>query len=77
MVKHQNITSHHRKKKTKKQTLKLMIVVLLYIWEDARVWAHCNYSFDMHVSYLFSISILFSILNSPQGTLSEAAMLMT
>ena len=73
MVKHQNITSHHKKK----QTLKLMIVVLLYIWEDARVWAHWNCSFDMHVSYLFSISILFSILNSPQGTLSEAAMLMT
>ena len=25
---------------TKNQTLKLMIIVLFYIWEDARVWAH-------------------------------------
>ena len=70
-------TSKYHLSSQKKQALKLMIVVLLYIWEDARVWAHWNYSFDMHVSYLFSISILFSILNSPQGTLSEAAMLMT
>ena len=37
MVKHQKITSHHKKKT---QTLKLMIVELLYIWEDVRVWAH-------------------------------------
>ena len=29
-----------QKKKNQKQTLKLMIVVLLHIWEDARVWAH-------------------------------------
>ena len=25
---------------TKNQTLKLMIIVLFYIWADARVWAH-------------------------------------
>ena len=60
-------TSKYHLSSQKKQALKLMIVVLLHIWEDARLWAHWNYSFDMHVSYLFSISILFSILNSPKG----------
>lgn len=55
MVKHQKITSHH----TKNQTLKLMIVVLLYIWEDAIVRAHWNHFFDMHVSYLGPVSSFF------------------
>ena len=41
---------------TKSQTLKLMIIVLFYIWEDARVWAHWNHSFDMHLSYLGPVS---------------------
>ena len=36
---HQKITGNH-----KNTHLKLMILV----WEDARVWAHCNHSFDIH-----------------------------
>lgn len=54
MVKHQKITYH-----TKNQTLKLMIVVLLYIWEDIIVWAHWNLSFDIHFSYLGPVSSFF------------------
>ena len=33
---------------------------LFYIWEDARVWAHWNHSFDMHLSYLGPVSCVFS-----------------
>ena len=33
-----------------------MIFVLFYIWEDARVWANWNYSFDKHLNYLGPIS---------------------
>ena len=43
----------------KKPDTKLMIVVLLYIWEDVIVWAHWNLSFDMHVSYLGPVSSFF------------------
>ena len=33
-----------------------------YVWEDARVWAHWNYSFHMHLSYLEPVSWVFHIL---------------
>ena len=36
-----------------------MILVLFYVWEDARVWAHWNHSFDMHLSYLGPVSCSF------------------
>ena len=32
--------------------LKLMNLALFCVWEDARVGAHWNHSFDMHLSYL-------------------------
>ena len=31
-------------------------LVLFYVWKNARVWAHWNYSFDVHLSYLGPIS---------------------
>ena len=36
---------------------------LLYVWVDARVWAHWNHSFDMHLTYLESV-FSFHILSS-------------
>ena len=35
----------------KNRHLKLMILVLFYIWEVVRIWAHWNYSFAMHLNY--------------------------
>ena len=37
---------------TKSRHLKLMIWVLLCLWEGARVWAHWNYSLVMHLNAL-------------------------
>ena len=34
--------------------------MLFYVWEDARVWAHWNHSFDMHLSSLGPVSWSFS-----------------
>ena len=34
-----------------------MILVLFSIWEDARVWAHGNYSLLMHLNYLRSCMV--------------------
>ena len=46
-----------------------MISVLFCVCEDAKVWAHWNYSLDMHLNYLGLVSCLFdSILNSPLGS---------
>ena len=42
---------------TKKRHLKLMILVLFYMGEDAHVWAHCNYFLVMHLNYLSKASI--------------------
>ena len=36
--------------------LKLMNLVLFYVLEDTRVWAHGNHSFDMHLSYPTPVS---------------------
>ena len=33
-----------------------MIVVFFHVWEDARVWAHWNYSLDTHLHYLGPVS---------------------
>ena len=32
---------------TQYKHLKAMILVFFYVWEEARVWAHGNYSLDM------------------------------
>ena len=55
---------------TKNTFLKLMILVLLYVWEDARTWSHWN-SFLRCPSYQNHRSlILFSHPESFKGTLS-------
>ena len=43
----------------KTRQLKLMDLVFFYVWEDARVWAYGNYSFDMPLSYLGPVSCAF------------------
>ena len=42
------------------QCPKLMYLVLFYVWKDAKVWAHWNHSFDMHLSSLGNVSCAFS-----------------
>ena len=37
-----------------------MILVLSYVWEEARVWAHWYHSFHMHLSYVRPVSCPFS-----------------
>ena len=39
---------------------KLRNLELFYIWEDSRVWAHWNHSFDMYLSYLGPVSCVFT-----------------
>ena len=39
------------RKKEKPKYLKLRNLALFHVWEDARVWAHRNHSFDMHLSF--------------------------
>ena len=36
------ITDNH-----KNRHLKFTILAIFYVWKDARVWAHGNYSFDI------------------------------
>ena len=43
----------------KTRYLRLMNLVLFFIWEDARVWAHRNHPFDMHLTYLWPVSFSF------------------
>ena len=40
--------------------IRLRSLALLYVWEDARVWAHWNHSFDLHFSYLGPVSWVFT-----------------
>ena len=44
-----------------------MKLALFHVWEDARVWAQCSVSFEMHLNYLGPV-FFFSTLNSTQGT---------
>ena len=39
---------------------KLRKLVLFYVWEDTRVWAHWNHSFLTHLSYLGPLSCVFT-----------------
>ena len=41
-----------------------MNLALFYAWEDARVWAHWDHSFDMQFSYLGPVACFFPILSS-------------
>ena len=36
-----------------------MTLALFYVWDDARVWAHWNHAFDMHLSCLGPVSCSF------------------
>ena len=40
-----------------------MNLVLFYVWEDAKVWAHWNHSFGIYLSYLGPVSCVFSSLS--------------
>ena len=40
--------------------IKWMTLVLFYVWEEARVWAHWNHSFHMYLSYVGPVSCPFS-----------------
>ena len=40
----------------KNRHLHLVIFMLFYVWEGARVWLHWNYSLDMHLNYLGLVS---------------------
>ena len=39
---------------------KLRNLTLLYVWEDAKDWAHWNHAFDLHLSYLGTVSCNFT-----------------
>ena len=45
---------------TELRHLKLSNLVLFYLLEGARVWAHWNYPFDKHLNSLASILVFFS-----------------
>ena len=53
---------------TKTRHLKLIILILFCVWEDARVWVYGNHSLDMHLNLPRASILFFSILNAPQGT---------
>lgn len=38
-----------------------MNLALFNVWEDARVWAHLNHSFDMHLGFPEPASCLFPV----------------
>lgn len=46
-----------------------LLNIPLSVWEDARVWAHWNHYFDMHLSYLGPASCVFKLssLKAPMG----------
>ena len=44
----------------KTRYLKWRNLALFYVWEDARVWAHWNRSFDVHLIYAGPIPCVFS-----------------
>ena len=53
-----------------------MNLALFYVWEDARIWAHLNHSFDRHLSYLGPVILFFSILNPRRVHIRELQWLM-
>ena len=51
-------------------------LVLLYVWEVARVWVHWNHSFDMHLSSQGPASCIFSSWVSSGLTIGSGCSLM-
>ena len=47
---------------------KLRNLALFYEWEDARVWAHWNHSFDMHLSCRGQYTLFISWIYFPRGS---------
>ena len=43
-----------------------MNLAVFFVWEDARVWAHCNHSFDEQLLY-GGLEPVFSHPESPGG----------
>ena len=49
-----------------------MSLALFSVWEDARVWAYSNYSFDMQLNYLGQCPVFLQPV-FPLGTPSRVA----
>lgn len=54
-----------------------MNLVPFYAWEDVRVWAPLNHSFDTHLSYWGPGVLFVSILNPLRVHSQEPSLLMT
>lgn len=50
--------------------------MLCFVWEDAKVWAHWNHSFGVHLSYLGQVSCVFISWVSSQCTLGSGCSLL-
>ena len=55
----------------KTRYLKLRNVALFCVWENTRVWAYWNHSFNMHLSHLGPASCIFHTLNSSMLTVGS------
>ena len=56
----------------KTRHLKFKNSVLVYVWEDARLWVHWNHTFDVHLSSLWPASCSF-LSQVPSGLTVRAA----
>ena len=56
--------------------LKLRNLALFYVWEDAKLWAHWNHSFDGHLSFLGPVSCIFTSWVSSGWTLGSGCSVM-
>ena len=45
MFKHQKLAANHRNRH-----LKIVKLVLFFVWEEARIWAYSNLSFDIQIN---------------------------
>lgn len=45
LVRHQKVTSNHKAHTSQVNDFRI------FLWEDARIWVHWNYSLDMHLNY--------------------------
>ena len=59
VAKSQTQLSNWTELKKKQQQASQVNELLLFVWEDTRVWAYGNYSFVMHLSYPGPISWFF------------------
>ena len=51
IVEHRKITAHH-----KTRHFNVIILMIFCVWEDARVWAYWNHSFNEHLYHLGPVS---------------------